>query len=649
MCGIIGTLRRDRPVERAMFVRAMRTLHHRGPDAEGWWRSADRLTALGHTRLSLVAPGNGAQPLVSEDGRCCAVVNGEFYGHEALRRQLESRGHRFATDSDSEVVLHLYEEHGERCVEHLRGEFAFAIYDERRRRLFAARDRFGVKPFCYCEHDGGVSFASEAKALFALGVQPAWDGDAVRQALSLQYTPPDRTLFAGVRQLPPGNWLIADDAGVRVRRYWDLDYPVDDAGALSEATEHASSNGIEEASREVRAHLEEAVRLRLRGDAPVCVHLSGGLDSSSVAALAARHHNGRLPCFTVSFDHGPYDEWAVARELADHIGAELHTVKLSQRALVEALPDAVGQSEGLAVNGHLPAKYLLNRAIREAGFKVALSGEGADEVFAGYAHLREDFNQLSPVGTPTAAARIDAERRVSAGVMLCDGDEPALSIIAEALGYAPTFLKAKRQMGERMRDVMSHSFGASIERFDSERGFLAAFGDSDQLAGRHPVHQSLYLWSKSALAQYILRTLGDGTEMAHGVEGRPPFLDHALFEHARRLPLAIKIDAGVEKRVLREAVRDVVTPTVYQRPKQPFVAPPLSLFSEAGALDVVRDTLASRAFADQPFFDRRAVTALLDGLPRLSERQRCLLDPVLMTVLSATHLQAAFNPTEVTA
>ncbi|HTE19953.1 MAG TPA: asparagine synthase (glutamine-hydrolyzing), partial [Armatimonadota bacterium] len=351
MCGVVAILSQSAPVGEETLQRALEALRHRGPDGSGVWGTPDRRVALGHARLSVIDLETGAQPLSSEDGQVVAVVNGEFYDWERIRRILEQRGHRFSTHSDSEILVHLYEQYGQDCLRHLRGEFAFVLWDGRRRQLFAARDRWGIKPLCYVMVDGTLYLASEAKGLFAAGVRAAWDREAFFQAAHLQYVPPDRTLFAGVCQLRPGHSLIAADGEVRTHGYWYLDYP---------PVEHAAMDASEaDIVHELRELLDEAVRLRLRADVPVACHLSGGLDSSAVLGLAARHSPRPIDCFTVSFDAAPYDELRVAEEMARHAGANLHPVRVTQDDLVEHLSDAVYFSEGLAINGHLTAKFLL--------------------------------------------------------------------------------------------------------------------------------------------------------------------------------------------------------------------------------------------------------------------------------------------------
>jgi asparagine synthase (glutamine-hydrolysing) len=380
----------------------------------------------------------------------------------------------------------------------------------------------------------------------------------------------------------------------------------------------------------------------MRADVPVACHLSGGLDSSAVTALAARHSSKPLDCFTVSFDAAPYDELRVAEESAKQAGVNLHAVRVTQDDLVEALPDAVYYSEGLAINGHLPAKFLLSRAIRRAGYRVVLTGEGSDEVLAGYAHLRRDL-LVDENGPDAALHRLAAGNQVSAGIMLPKGETLPLDAVRRVVGFVPSFLEAKGTLGHRIRGILSEEFLRRHADRDPYQVMLAGFDVPGQLAGRSRVDQSLYLWNKTALPNYILKTLGDGTEMAHSVEGRLPFLDHPLFEYARSLPLSLKIRGGVEKYVLREAVRPLLTETVYRRQKHPFLAPPVCRFGTPHARSLLHDLAGSERFNSLPFFDRRKLLAWLDRLPQLDQEEQAAADPVLMTALCAALLHERFH------
>lgn len=611
---------------------ALNAINHRGPDGKGIYISPSGAVALGHTRLATVGIATGAQPISSEDGRIHMIVNGEFYDFEAIRSDLQAKGYKFKTTGDSEIALHLYEEYGIDCLKHLRGEFALVIWDENKQQLFVARDRFGIKPIVYHFSNGTLHLASEAKALFAAGITANWDEESFFHSANMQYVLPDRTLFAGIKQLPPGHFLLARGSDLIIERYWDLDYGRD---------EDASGINEESLVAEFGAKLEDAVRVRLRAEAPVCAHLSGGLDSSAVVGLAMKHHSKPLKCYSISFEEESYDELTIAKEMAEFAGADFEPIFVSQKQLVECLPDAVYYSEGFAVNGHLPAKYILNQTIRKGGYKVALTGEGADEVVAGYPHLRSDLFKSD--GRQNLLANLHATNKASAGIMLQHGQSLSLAAVEAKLGYVPGFLEAKGTLGFKLCGVLTDQFKSQFAGRDSYRDLIDCFDIDGQLAGRNRVDQSLYLWSKTALVNYILRTLGDGMEMANSVEGRLPFLDHHLFEFVRKLPLSLKIKGTTEKYVLREAVKPVISKTIYERQKHPFVAPPLSRFSNSEADTVLQDVLRSKNFQSVPYFDQKKVIALLDSLPEMKPEDRSAVDPVLMTAMSAAALHERYK------
>src|SRR5215831_16543038 len=305
MCGIVGMFSRRDPISAAVMQRATASLYHRGPDGQRHWVSADERVALGHARLSIIDLTAGDQPIASEDGRARIVVNGEFYGYESIQQELERSGHRLRTRSDSEIALHLYEDLGTHCLHRLRGEFALVLWDETNRTIFAARDRFGIKPLFYAFHNETLYLASEVKALFAAGVPRRWDAESVSCAVEFGGHQV-RTLFDGVFQVPPGHYLLATDGHFQLIQYWDFDY------LKTNGKVHQRSHA--EYVAEFRHALEEAVRIRLRADVPVGCYLSGGLDSCAVLGLAARHHPDPIRAFTLSFDHAEYDEQTQAME-----------------------------------------------------------------------------------------------------------------------------------------------------------------------------------------------------------------------------------------------------------------------------------------------------------------------------------------------
>ena len=396
MCGIVALFSRREPVSETALQRATQSLYHRGPDGQRHWIAPDRRVALGHARLSIIDLTTGDQPIASEDEQVRIVVNGEFYGYEAIQRELEQSGHRLRTRSDSEIALHLYEDLGAQCLHRLRGEFAFVLWDETNRTIFAARDRFGIKPLFYAFYRETLYFASEVKALFAAGVPARWDAESVYHSVEFGGHQM-RTLFDGILQVPPGYYLIATEKHMQLHQYWDFNYPRADNATLQRSDADYAA--------EFRVALEEAVRIRLRADVPVGCYLSGGLDSCAVLGLAARHHPEPIRAFTLTFDRAEYDEEREAREMAAKAGAEFFPIPIRQDDLADHFADAISQSETLCFNAHGVAKYLLSRAVRDAGYKVVITGEGSDEILGGYAHFRRDMLLYNREGQdPTVVA-----------------------------------------------------------------------------------------------------------------------------------------------------------------------------------------------------------------------------------------------------
>ena len=609
---------------------ALDALRLRGPDDCGVWH--DEHVALGHRRLSIVGVKRGHQPVCSPDGMIVIVVNGELYDYERLRHEL-SDAYCFQTDSDSELLIPLYLKYGYmEMMKHLRGEFSFILYDKRHRLVVAGRDRFGIKPLCWYDDGEKLILASKAKAVHACGIKAEWDDYSLMQALSIQYQPVNRTFFKGIRQLEPGHLLVWQaDSGVKDIEYWDMQYPVD--ANVKFDTMCREKQYVDE----FRELLIESVRLRLQGDVPVCCHLSGGLDSSSVVGIMSHLTDEPVHCFSIVFPQADteYDEDAYATETVRRCGAVMHRVEVSQHDILQYLPEVVFHSEGLAVNGHLACKYLLNKAISKAGFKVALTGEGADECLAGYPHLRKDlFAMLPTAEKEMLTQKLYSTNLAITGTEIAVGDTIDCRGLTEKLGFLPSFLAAKASIGHKMYRLLSNDM---LQRCSSH-DFLSEMADI-RLRGVHPVNKSLYLWNKHALCNYILGTLGDGCEMSASVEGRLPFLDHRLFEYAASLPMQLKIKDNVnEKYILKEAARPYITNRVYQRQKHPFQAPPLTRFFTQSEYSQICDELTSCDMMRMGIFNKDAVAVLLESLPSMSILDQTAYEPVVMLMLTIYYM-----------
>jgi asparagine synthase (glutamine-hydrolysing) len=627
MCGIVAIFSKREPISGEALARATQRLYHRGPDEQRQWIAPHGRVGLGHTRLSIIDLETGAQPIGNEDGTVQIVVNGEFYDFERIQCELTQRGHCLRTRSDSEIALHLYEDFGAQCLRDLRGEFAFVLWDESNQLLLAARDRFGMKPLFYSVVEDTLYLASEVKALFAAGVPRGWDHESVFQHLFVSVDQ-DRSLFEGVYQVPPGHYLLATRGRIQLVRYWDLDYPRENHGrpARSDA----------EYIEQLQAALNEAVRIRLRADVPVACLLSGGLDSSAVLGMAAQHCTRPPEAFTVAFDHPVYDEGPFARETASHLGAEFHPLPVNSSDLAAHFSDAVWHGEMLSDNAHGVARYLLSRAVRDAGFKVVLSGEGADELFAGYLFARQDVvsNSSQKQEQPVPRQPGRAPRNIP-------GQVHSLAGVHQMLGFTPSMLKTLAKNRSPFCSLLETDFAAEFGERDPYCVFLNRLDIQGQLSGRERVIQSLYLWNRSIFASVILAA--ERLDMAHSIEVRLPFLDHKLFELVRELPVSLLIHGLTEKYVLREATRPFVTDTVYRAPKHPFIAPPASVTTNERLYELLQDVLRSQVMRSVPFFDHASVVGLLDKLPKMDQYERMSLDPVLMMLLCICFLQDRFS------
>ncbi len=610
MCGLFSILSRGNPIELKALLAGALELEHRGPDEGDVWLSPNRTIGIAHKRLSIVDLFTGKQPLTNEDNSITAAVNGEFYGFEAIRRNLKQHGHEFSTHSDSEILVHLYEQYGVDCVTHLRGEYAFVLWDSNRDRLFAARDRFGIKPLCFSEHNGDLYLASEAKALFAAGVPCRWDRRGYVQHL---YGIPseDQTYFEGVHQIRPGHFLLATPAAAASQtKYWDFDYPPTDA-----AKEISDAEAIER-GREI---LCEAVRIRLQGDVPVGMYLSGGIDSSGIIGIAAKQFDCTLEAFTVAWDDEEANEASLARETARMVGANFHVCQVSEDILADCLPDAVWHCESPATLS-AAAKFRLSRLAREHGMKVVLTGEGADDVYAGYPPFRIDFKGRT--------------RRRAA---------PYLQDLATALGFSPMWINP-----DPILKLIDRNAIACPPSFDPIAKFLSETDVAGRLKGRHPLNVSVYLWSKIKLLHFFLVQVADRTEMGHSIEGRTPYLDQKLVEFGCRLPPSLKIREGQEKFILRECVKPYVTDTIYRRKKQHFINPLQTLAPGGRLRQLYEDTFNSSAAENLPFFEtpklRALITECLADQRRSGDAFARVADVMLQSLLGLCLMQERFNP-----
>jgi asparagine synthase (glutamine-hydrolysing) len=598
VCGIAGILRKHPiGVSTDVLLRMAGTMRHRGPDGYGLYAGAR--AGLAHARLSIIDIAGGAQPLGNEDGRFLIVYNGEVYNYIELRKELEVKGHQFRTRSDTEVLVHGYEEWGDGLPTRLNGQFAFAILDRRTHSLFLARDRFGVRPLFYAERAGDFFFASEVKALFASGeVTPEPDPVGLDQVFTFWAAKPPRTVFRGVRSLEPGCFAHVQDGRFTASRYWEPDFPEsreEGPGAVSRLDEL----------------LDSSVRFRLRADVPVGGYLSGGLDSTITCALAAKASPFDLRTFSVAFDDPAFDESAHQRLVARALGSHHAVQQIGANEIAAVFPDVIGHTETPLVRTAPAPLYLLSRVTRDHGIKVVLTGEGADELFLGYDLFKETAVRLFCLRQPASRWRPLLFDRLyhhlpgkSRGGEFWRRFFLTAGAPADPLfSHLPRFLltaRIKEFYAPGMRDALE-----GVDALEELRtGLPAGFSRWS------PLNRAAYLELVTLLSPYLLSSQGDRMGLAHSVEGRFPYLDHRLFEFTAALPTRSKLRGLQEKDILRRwAAERLQVPTV-DRAKQPYRAPDVPAFFGAAEPAYVPDALSAEALERAGVFDPRTVEGL---------------------------------------
>lgn len=642
MCGIAGILSltsKSEPSARSEIVRMTRAIDHRGPDQVGIF--CEGPAALGHTRLSIIDLRGGRQPM--SDGRFVVVYNGEVFNYVELREELRTRGVRFVTESDTEVLLRAWIEWGEDALHKFDGQFAFAIWDRVAERLTLVRDRLGVRPIHTLVHGNKLYFASEVKAIFAANdaIPRALDPKGIEETFTFWSTVAPRTPFAGVEEVPPGHVRTYDlrSGQIHERPWFRMSFP--------KHRERSTPESYEAAIQDVQSALERAVRLRmLRADVPVGAYLSGGLDSSLVAALAHRATK-RFSTFSVRFDDAEYDETPFQRTVARHLETDHHELVVRREDIARAFPSVVAHAERPLLRTAPVPLFLLSKLVRESGIKVVLTGEGADEVFAGYDLFREGkvrrFWAKHPSSTqrprllsrlyPYLARSPVAQRAMAEkffGRDLSRADEPGF---AHGMRWHGT-LALSRLFSRRMREA--------LDGFDAEHEFLSRL--PDDLPRWSPLAQDQWIEMRTLLSGYLLSSQGDRMLMAHSIEGRFPFLDSDVIELASRLSDDMKLRVLDEKHVLKRVAERFLPFDIAHRQKQPYRAPDALSLTHPVARDYTSEALNRAAVADAGIFEPEAVERLWKKCREGAERgQLSNTDNMaLCGVLSTQILHATF-------
>jgi asparagine synthase (glutamine-hydrolysing) len=645
MCGIAGRLNSagSGPASERDLRQMLAMIRHRGPDQFGIY--LDGPVGLGNARLSVIDLSTGQQPISNEDGTLWIVFNGEIFNYVELRPELEARGHRFTTTSDTEVLLHAYEEWGPKCLERLNGQFAFAVWNTRDQALFLARDRLGVRPLFYTMNNGNLLFASEIKAILSdRRVSAEIDPAVLEQVFTFWGPLSPRTIFHGINEVPPGHYLTARDGKITLQSFWQVNFPT---GSTS-ASRNGSNKSVDEYLEEFSDLLVDAAKIRLRADVPVGAYLSGGLDSSIIASIIRNFTSNRLDTFSIAFNDANFDESVFQRQMAGFLGTDHQVVCATHADIGRVFPDVIWHTEVPLMRTAPAPMYLLSKLVRDSGFKVVLTGEGADEFMAGYDIFKEAKIRRFWAREPDSKFR----------PMLFQRLYPDIADLSKNNG---SFLAAffREDLAQVDRPEYSHAVrwrnNRRTCRFFSQEMQQSTRLSLDQQVGEQlharfrewgPLERAQYLEIKIFLSQYLLSSQGDRMGMANAIEGRFPFLDYRLVEFCNQLPANLKLRGLTEKYLLKRLGKKWLPKEIWQRPKRPYRAPIHRSFFNETTPEYVREMLSPEKLKQAGMFNPAAVGQLVKKVEqggKLGETDDMALVGVISTQLLHHHFVENFK------
>jgi len=632
MCGIAGYFQLEKPAppDKDLIGRMVNIIRHRGPDEFGVY--FDNRCALGQARLSIIDLTGGSQPMANEDDSIWITFNGEIFNYVELRPELEKLGHRFRTQSDTEVIIHAYEQWGEKCLDRFNGQFAFVIYDKRDNSLFASRDRLGIRPLFYTTFNGRFYFASEIKSIFCdPSIPRKIDLFGLDEIFTWWTTAPPRTVFENICELEAGTFLKIKNGQVKTGRYWTMAYP----------TVFDRKRSVASWAEELHALLVDAVRLRLRADVPVGAYLSGGLDSSVTTALIKHFTSTRLETFSIAFHDKAYDESEYQKQMADYLGTSHHMVECDYHDIAENLPKVIWHTERPIVRTAPTPLYMLSELVRKNNFKVVLTGEGSDEILGGYDIFKETLIRVF------MSRNLESRWRP----LLLKKLYPTLPISAANTGY---YLEAfyKAGLGEIDKYYFSHIprmntttkikafFTDEIKAVTDSYNAVDVYGKSlpDDFSKWHHLLKAQYVEARSLLAGYILSSQGDRVSAANSIEGRFPFLDHRVVEFAATMPPWLKIFGLNEKYLLKKAMAKELPPNIVNRVKQPYMAPDANSFVQPDSPEYVLEMLSEEKIKKAGIFNPTTVAKLKNKCTKMADKRLSFKDNMSFIGILSTQL-----------
>jgi len=632
MCGIAGylELNKAKKPDHQLISRMVNSIHHRGPDEFGAF--FDNRCSMGHARLSIIDLSTGSQPLSNENNNLWIVYNGEIFNYKELRIELEQAGHQFRTQSDTEVIIHAFEQWGEDCLNRFNGQFSFAIYNKESHEMFLARDRLGIRPLFYTLHNDRLYFASEIKAIFAdPTITREIDLQGLDQTFTWWTTAPPLTVFKNIQELEAGHCLHIKNGEIKNRRYWSLSYP-------EEFDRKRTSTSWAEELHEL---LVDSVRLRLRADVPVGAYLSGGLDSSATTALIKNFTDTPVETFSIAFHDKAYDESGYQVQMAEFLGTNHHQIKCSYNDIAENFPKAIWHTERPILRTAPTPLMMLSGLVRKHNFKVVLTGEGSDEILGGYDIFKETLIRNFWARNPESKWR----------PLLLKKLYPTLPLSgARAKFYLETFYKAGLSKTDeyyfshiprintttKIKDYYTENIKKSLKGIDS----LNAFGTNlpDNFKKWHHLLRAQYIEARSLLAGYILSSQGDRMGSANAVEGRFPFLDHRVVEFAAKIPPIYKIHGLNEKFALKKAMQAELPREITNRVKQPYMAPDSNSFVQSDSPHYIEELLSEKKITSDGIFNSKFVDKLKDKCSRLSHAHLSFKDNMSYIGILSTQL-----------
>ncbi len=633
MCGIAGIINFKQAEEKLPLLRCMiKRLHHRGPDATGLFESGP--AGLAHARLSIIDLYTGDQPVYNENKSACVIFNGEIYNYPELREELIKNGHIFYTKSDTEVIIHMYEEYGIELFNMLNGQFAIAIWDIKAERLILGRDRSGIRPLFYYYANDRLVFASEVKAIF---LDPSVDREIDPETLSDIFTcwapVGSSTVFKGISQIQPGEFAVYDDTGLRIEQYWQLPYSAGDN----------RPEDFHTLKEEFKALIFDAVKIRLRADVPVGSYLSGGIDSSFISSIVKKQFNRDLNTFSIGFENDIFDESSFQKIAVDDLKTTHHELTCSDTDIGALFPKVIWHTESPIMRTAPAPLYQLSGLVRAKQFKVVLTGEGADEVFAGYNIFKEDIVRRFWAKRPDSKIRPKLlgklypylfnhnDREISAfhknffGRNLTDTSSPVYS----------HFLRWHNT--SRIKQFFSEEYSHYLSDLENFSDRITASLPNEYM-NYAPLSRAQYLENRIFLSNYLLSSQGDRMAMGNSVEGRYPFLDYRVIEFAAKIPEMFRINGLNEKYILKEAARGIIPDKLIDRTKQPYRAPGSTCFLNYNAPEYVKDLLSGESLKKTGYFDSKKVSKLVAKSAKkngtlLSERENMAIVGILSTQL----------------